>query len=508
MKKQIPDNLLKMSLILLCFLFSIRHTLAQETKSLWTEADRQYTLDNMKRTRDALVKETENLTPAQWAFRDSAHRWSIGQVVEHLALWEIIWAREIGMGCRSKPQPELNATSRPDSYYSSFIMEDIPHTAPDFAVPTGYITGKDNLMFFLRGRGQAIKFVETTKYDMRAQFELVNTPNPRNMHQVLIYQWGHVDRHLKQIQKLKSHKDYPTSNDKISDETAIKAAIIAQSTAWANRDSLGYINSFADETVTQTMHNYADGTYSIAKGKNAIQEKLRANLKASPYKTYEPNIERKDWLIKILSPEWAWVNFIQRTTNVKGEIYTSYDTRLMKKVGGNWKLSALNALWDYKNVEKKVENTSENDYTTDKKAIMATIQKETDCFYERNYDCWKDTYVHEKYVFQGWSNRDGTFDTKVSWDTVNFSIKKYIQNTPKSPHAQKPVERRNLQYKFYTDTLAYMTWDQYQVIRDGTKYQYSKEIRLMEKHNGQWKIACVAAFWDYKNYTLIADLKP
>lgn len=182
---------------------------AQEAKSLWTEADRQYTLDNMRRTRDALIKETENLTPKQWAFRDSTNRWSIAEVVEHLALWEIVWSREISMGSRSKPQPELNATSSPDSYYTTFIMEDKPHVAPDFAVPTGFIQGKNNLTFFLRGREQAIKFVETTKLDLRAHFELTNTQYPRNMHQVLIYQWGHVDRHLKQIRKLKAHKDYP-----------------------------------------------------------------------------------------------------------------------------------------------------------------------------------------------------------------------------------------------------------------------------------------------------------
>lgn len=182
---------------------------AQEIKSLWTEVDRQYTLDNMRRTRDALIKETENLTPEQWAFRDSANRWSIAEVVEHLALWEIVWSREISLGSRNKPQPELNATSSPDSYYTTFIMEDKPHTAPDFAVPTGFIQGKNNLTFFLRGREQAIKFVETTKLDLRAHFELTNTQYPRNMHQVLIYQWGHVDRHLRQIAKLKQNKNYP-----------------------------------------------------------------------------------------------------------------------------------------------------------------------------------------------------------------------------------------------------------------------------------------------------------
>jgi hypothetical protein len=345
-------------LLLLC----INVLQAQETKSLWTETDRQYTLENLRRTRDALIKETENLTPAQWAFRDSANRWSIGEVVEHLALWEIVWAREIGMGIRNKPQPELNATCSPDSYYTTYIMEDKQHNAPDFVVPTGYIKDKDNLTFFLRGREQAIKFVENTKADMRAQFELTDTKFPRNMHHVLIYQWGHVDRHLRQIAKLKAHKDYPKA--------------------------------------------------------------------------------------------------------------------------------------------------TETDRLSDKNAIMATIQNETDCFYARNFDCWKTNYVHESYVLQGWSNSDGTFDVKVGWETVSASIEKYIKANPTSPHAKKPVERRNFQYKFYGDDVAYMSWDQYQIHRDGTKYQYSKETRIMEKHGGKWQIASVAAFWDYKNFVNVADLKP
>ncbi|MCF0051007.1 DinB family protein [Dyadobacter sp. LJ53] len=181
--------------------------LAQEKR--WTEKDRQFTIDQFNRTRDELVKETENLTPDQWAFRESADRWSIGEIVEHLALWEIIWAREISMGSRSKPQPELNESTRPDSYYSDFIMETNPHAAADIAIPTGFIKGKDNLTFFLSRREQNLAFLKKTDADMRAHFELTATPNPRNMHQVYIYQWGHVDRHLRQIRKVKADKNFP-----------------------------------------------------------------------------------------------------------------------------------------------------------------------------------------------------------------------------------------------------------------------------------------------------------
>ena len=113
----------------------LREVYSKAPTKLWTEADRQYTLNNMKRSRDELIKETENLTPAQWAFHESSDRWSIGEVVEHLALWEIIWNREISMGTRNKPTPELNATSKPDSYYNEFIMEDAKHNASDYTKP-------------------------------------------------------------------------------------------------------------------------------------------------------------------------------------------------------------------------------------------------------------------------------------------------------------------------------------------------------------------------------------
>ena len=192
------------------FLFLLTTVSAQAQSRLWTAADQKYTVENLKRTRDELIRETENLTDAQWHFHETPERWSIAEVVEHLALWEIIWAREISIGARSKPQPELNQTSRPDSYYSSFIMEDTPHKAPDIAKPTGFIRGKDNLTFFKRLRDQAIGYADTTKTDMRAHFEFTAAGNsPRNMHQVYIYQWGHVDRHLRQIRKVKAHPGYP-----------------------------------------------------------------------------------------------------------------------------------------------------------------------------------------------------------------------------------------------------------------------------------------------------------
>src|SRR5690606_18266585 len=55
----------------------------------------------------------------------------------------------------------------------------------------------------------------------------------------------------------------------------------------------------------------------------------------------------------------------------------------------------------------------------EKDAVMATIEKETEAFFARNYDNWKSTYVQEDYAFQAWSNRDGTFDSSVGWENID-----------------------------------------------------------------------------------------
>ena len=112
----------------------------------------------------------------------------------------------------------------------------------------------------------------------------------------------------------------------------------------------------------------------------------------------------------------------------------------------------------------------------------------------------------------GWSNGDGTFDIKVGWDKVSVGIEKYIKENPigflASSGQKKRVERRNIAYKFYGDLVCYMTWEQYQESNGGKIFNHSHEMRLMEKRNGQWKIASVAAFWDYKNLVSAEDLKP
>lgn len=173
------------------------------------EVDKKYTIENLIRTRDDLIKATENLTTAQWNFKESPERWSIAMVVEHLGNFELIWARELQEMSLNKPMPELNKTAYGDSVYHKFIMENKLHNSSTISQPNGYIKNKDNILWFTKLRNDNIKWTENVKVNLRDHFERTNTKEPRNMFNVYIYQWGHIDRHLRQINKVKAHVNYP-----------------------------------------------------------------------------------------------------------------------------------------------------------------------------------------------------------------------------------------------------------------------------------------------------------
>jgi hypothetical protein len=193
---------------IICLLLSL-NLLSQK---LWTEEDRKYLLENLKQSRDSLIRETQNLTEQQWNFKESPDRWSINQVVEHLAIWELLLDREVNQALVAGPQPELTKNVRPDSAIITFLMEDKPHITTDytkpftFTVPMGLNNGKSNLAWFSKMRNESVAYLDSTEQDLRYHFLRAGRGN---VHQVYITIFAHTDRHLRQIKNIKANAKYP-----------------------------------------------------------------------------------------------------------------------------------------------------------------------------------------------------------------------------------------------------------------------------------------------------------
>jgi len=180
------------------------------SQNSWTEADRNYLVNNLTRTRDSVIKETANLTEAQWNFKESPERWSIRQVTEHIAIWELLLMHEISRALGTSAHPEWQA--KPDSLYLGFILEEKPHISVEYTkpftytLPLGMNNGKNNVAWFLKMRNESVDYLKTAKEDLRVFYLKETRPN---VHQVYIYVFGHSERHLRQSRKIKSNPNYP-----------------------------------------------------------------------------------------------------------------------------------------------------------------------------------------------------------------------------------------------------------------------------------------------------------
>ena len=193
---------------------SIVQASSVHAQKLWIENDRKYLLDSLTMSKNILIKETSNLTEAQWNFRESPDRWSIKEVVEHIAIWELLLSHEVSKALSGGLQPELNKSVKPDSIYYRFIMEEKVHISVEYTkpftytLPMGLNDGKNNVAWLLKMRNESIEFIRTTNEDLRSHYLKPGRPN---IHQVYITIYGHTLRHLRQIKKIKANANYPRS---------------------------------------------------------------------------------------------------------------------------------------------------------------------------------------------------------------------------------------------------------------------------------------------------------
>ena len=177
----------------------------------WTELDRKYLVDNLIRSKEEILTETKNLTKEQWAFKESADRWSINQVVEHIAICELLLMHEISLALGEDPITDNN-DYYPDSLYvetypnGSNKQDALNYTDPfSFSVPLGNNKGKNNVIWLTTMRNESIAYLKKETANIRLHYDGDNN----NVHQIYIMMFGHTDRHLKQIKKVKEHPGYP-----------------------------------------------------------------------------------------------------------------------------------------------------------------------------------------------------------------------------------------------------------------------------------------------------------
>ncbi len=171
------------------------------------ESDRASILAELFHSREALRNSVSGLSEAQARFKPSADRWSIEEIVEHVAIAEHGMYRLI----TAYHQP-CDDSQRSISAASLARMSDRkkrPFVAPERVVPKNRFGSLNAaLEKFLESRERTIEFVKSCPDDLRLR--MVDHPagrmNGRDCMKVICL---HPARHVEQINELKADPAYP-----------------------------------------------------------------------------------------------------------------------------------------------------------------------------------------------------------------------------------------------------------------------------------------------------------
>ena len=175
-----------------------------------TEGERQRLLAHLDLTEQWLASELERLSERQLRFRASDDTWSVADVVEHLAIAEPQYWKQVEDSL-ARPLPATPYTSQATDagilWYG--IDRGNRQRTGEARVPDGrFKTPAAAHASFVTLRGVMKARAASTQDDLRGR-QLIDG----NMD---VYQWflmisTHAQRHILQIREVKAHKNFPAS---------------------------------------------------------------------------------------------------------------------------------------------------------------------------------------------------------------------------------------------------------------------------------------------------------
>ncbi len=198
----------RIAVVLCVALFSV---VAVSGQSL-DPADRDRGIKYLEATKKGVLEATKGLSEAQWNFKPAPDRWSVAQVMEHIAASEdMLFGLVTEKIMKAPPRPEGGDVKAIDEMVLARIPDRTRKAqAPEALQPTNrYGSPEAAVKHFVESRSRTLEFLQKTG-DLRAHA----IDNPPLGAKLDAYQWvlfiaAHSERHTKQIAEVKADPNFP-----------------------------------------------------------------------------------------------------------------------------------------------------------------------------------------------------------------------------------------------------------------------------------------------------------
>jgi hypothetical protein len=178
-----------------------------------TADERAAALAYLQKTEAGVIEGAKGLSTAQLNFKAAPEKWSVGEVLEHIASSE-----DFLMGLVQ--EQVMKGPARPDGEdvkaIDAFVLKAIPDRsnklqAPEPLKPNNrYGSPKDTIAHFEASRAKTIAFLNDTN-DLRDH--AIDSPLGKKLdgYQWLLFIAAHSERHTKQLLEVKADPNFPKS---------------------------------------------------------------------------------------------------------------------------------------------------------------------------------------------------------------------------------------------------------------------------------------------------------
>jgi len=175
-----------------------------------SQADLDRGLQYLETTKKNIVDATRGLSEAQWNFKPSVFKWSVAQVMEHIAASEDLLRQAAESQIKQAPP----GTERDVKKTDDLVLEVIPDRSKKFQAPeqlrprNQFGSPEAALKYFLVSRAKTVELLKTTP-DLRAHVVDSGLFGKMDAFERILFIAAHSERHTKQLLEVKADPKFP-----------------------------------------------------------------------------------------------------------------------------------------------------------------------------------------------------------------------------------------------------------------------------------------------------------
>ena len=175
-----------------------------------TQAEKDRALQYLETTKKNVLEATKGLSEAQWNFKPAPDRWSVAQVMEHIAAAEDFIRDLVKEKVMMAPAGEAGRDVRKTDEGVLMMVPDrtTKAQAPEPLVPTNRFGSPDaSIKHFVESRATTVNFLKTTT---GLRDHVADSPLGKlDGYEFVLLIAAHSERHTKQISEVKADPNFP-----------------------------------------------------------------------------------------------------------------------------------------------------------------------------------------------------------------------------------------------------------------------------------------------------------